>query len=267
MRKTIFIISSFFLLFAAIPSFAQNTFQKAKNTNAAGKSAVQSQSETDARNIGNQAWDCADEGGGSTSSGSERKTISLIGGDKNIDQKKDETPCFDKNIVPADVTPWKNVFRAMFGAFTASLALVFVAGMMAFSYTRLEKIALGMAITAAAGLLAALALAVVIMAKYSQTALGGMWVGLITAALALCAVVIFACVNHLQNGVDGVQFTHYIGLITFLAGAGLGLGMVFTLSKSNKINKKYQQEQICPANPTHEVCSNDEFSTETGNLL
>ena len=265
MKKLILLLSTV-LLFVSISAFAQNTFQKAKDTNAAGRSAVQSQSDTDARNIGNQAWDGSAKGSG-TPSEYNGKTIDLIGGNKNIDQKKDEKPSFDKNIVPADVTPWKNEFKAMFGAFAASLALVFIAGMTAFTYPTLEKIALGMAITAAAGLLAALSLAVVIMTKYSQTALGGMWVGLISAAIALCAVVIYACTDSLLNEVWASKFTHYISLITFLASAGLGLGTVFTLSNSNKINKKYQQDQICPTNPEHEVCSNDEFSTETGNLL
>ncbi len=265
--KKLILLSFTVLLSVSIPAFAQNTFQKAKNTNAAGRSAVQSQSETDARNIGNQSWDCADEGGGTSSTDYGRKTVSLIGGEKNIDQKTDERPCFDKNVVPADITPWKNEFKAMFGAFAASLVLVFIAGMTAFTYPTLEKIALGMAITAAAGLLAALSLAVVIMTKYSQTALGGMWVGLISAAIALCAVVIYACTDSLLNEVWASKFTHYISLITFLASAGLGLGTVFTLSNSNKINKKYQQDQICPTNPEHEVCSNDEFSTETGSLL
>ena len=274
MKKIIFLLSAAFVL-VSMPAFAQNTFEKAKDTNAAGKSAVQSQSDTDARNIGNQSWDCADEGGGTSSTDYGRKTVSLIGGNKNIDSKKDEKPCFDKNIVPADITPWKSEFKAMFGLFAASLSLLFLAGMFTgfagLIYPTAGKIGLGLAIAAAAGFIAALALAIVIMTKYGQKALGGMWVALSAIGLALCALVMFAsCDSAVEAFADSGEFnviTRYCALITFLACGALGAGMGGTLGKSNDINKKYQQDQICPTNPEHEVCSNDEFSMETGNLL
>ncbi len=268
MKKIIFLLSAAFVL-VSMPAFAQNTFEKAKDTNAAGKSAVQSQSATDARNIGNQAWDCADEGGGSTSSRSEGKTISIIGGDKNIDPKKDEKPCFDKNIVPADITPWKNEYKAMFATFIPSLVLALLAGMISSKNPLAAKIALGMAITAAAGFLAVLSLAVVIMTKYGQKTLGGMWIALATVGLALCAAVMAGGIDVVQKGSGGVRsvLTKYLPLITMGISLPLGIGMRFAHVKSNEINRKYQQEQICPANPDHEVCKPDNESSEHGNLM
>ena len=267
--KKIFLLSAAFL-FISIPAFAQNTFQKAKDTDAAGKSAVQSQSETDARNIGNQSWDSADEGGGTSSTEYERKTVSLIGGEKNIDQKTDENPSIDKNVVPANITPWKNEYRAMFATFIPSFALVFLAGVMANKSTLTSKIAMGMAITAAAGFLAVLSLAVVIMTKYGQKALGGMWLALATIGLALCAAVICGCVDVQRKGFwvdERWVLTEYLTMITIGISVPLGLGMGFIHSKSNDINKKYQQEQICQTNPDHEVCKSDKESSESGNLL
>ena len=270
MKKIIFLLSAAFL-FISMPAFAQNTFEKAKDTNAAGRSAVQSQSDTDARNIGNQAWDSAYEGGGTSSTGYGRKTVSLIGGNENIDQKKDEKPCFDKNIVPADITPWKNEYRAMFATFIPSLALVFVAGIIATRSTSIaKKVALPMAITAAAGFMAVLALAIVIMTKYGQKALGGMWVALAAIGLALCAAVIAASIDVIRKGFwvdDRWVLTEYLTMITVGISLPLALGMGFIHSNSNNINKKYQEEQICTNNPEHEVCKPDGESSESGSLL
>ena len=268
MKKIILSLSAILLL-ATVPSFAQNSFQKAKDTNAAGKSAVQSQSATDARNIGNQSWDCSAKGSGTPTTDDHGKTIDLIGGNENIDPKKDEKSCFDKNIVPADITPWKNEYKAMFATFIPSLVLALVAGMISSKNPLAAKIALGMAITAAAGFLAVLSLAVVIMTKYGQKTLGGMWIALATVGLALCAAVMAGGIDVVQKGSGGVRsvLTKYLPLITMGISLPLGIGMRFAHVKSNEINRKYQQEQICPANPDHEVCKPDNESSEHGNLM
>ena len=79
-----------------------------------------------------------------------------------------------------DVTPWSKELDAIRYMFLGAMALLGIAA--AIADTQYGKpIAIGMAITAAAACAAGVGLAITIMAKYKQSALGGMW-------LAICGV-------------------------------------------------------------------------------
>ena len=93
MKKIILSLSAALLL-TAIPSFAQNTQKKANEINAAGKSATQSQSATDASATQNEAWDGATKGDGTTSDANAGQ-IDIIGGNAEDSRTQDTPSTFD----------------------------------------------------------------------------------------------------------------------------------------------------------------------------
>ena len=83
-----------FAAFGPLSAYAANAKDKANEINAAGKSAVQSQSATESRGINNAAWDGASQGGG-TPSAKKGQTIDIIGGNAP-GVPKDEKSSFDE---------------------------------------------------------------------------------------------------------------------------------------------------------------------------
>ena len=237
MKKIILSLSAILLL-ATVPSFAQNSFQKAKDTNAAGKSAVQSQSATDARNIGNQSWDGSAKGSGTPSSDS-GKTIDIIGGKGNIDPEKDEKSSFD-TPKSEDVTPWKDLLTSIVSTIMGAMAMLAAAALVVHSAgtpkwngasedwaDMMQKIARALAIAAVVTLAAAIALATTLMVKHQQHLLGGLWLGCATLGMASGISMIAVINSKLLD--ESCFFIGYkkictILMITTLAVAAIGVG-------------------------------------------
>lgn len=236
MKKIILSLSAILLL-ATVPSFAQNTFKKAKDTNAVGRSATQSQSETDARNIGNQSWDGSAKGSGTPSSDS-GKTIDIIGGNENIDSEKDEKSSFDAPKAE-DATPWKDLLTGIVSTIMGAMAMLAAAALvtyfaklhehdptgMAFA-EKMQRIAQYLAVAAIATLTAAIAMATVLMAKYQQHLLGGLWLGCATLGMASGIAMVVGTSKLRGKGwyMDSYNTICTTLMITTLAVAAIGVG-------------------------------------------
>lgn len=241
--------------FYAIPSYAQTAQQKASEINAADKSAVQSQSATEAKDINNAAWDGAKQGSGSSIDG---KTIDIIGGYAPVSEKNEETS-FDEPK-SEDVTPWKTELISIISTFSAAMIALFIATILihqGISTPLRAKIGMTIAFAAVAACTAALGLAITIMIKYKQYALGGMWAGVCGAGIASCLVAAFAGINqykvvalHLKSFL--AKHIAAIGLTLFgICSAGAGVAYYFTPQMENR---PQQQEQDCTQNPDSSEC-------------
>ena len=187
MKKIILSITAIFL-FAAMPAFAQNAQRKANEINAAGKSAVQSQSATESRSINNAAWDGSGSGSGTPEG--KNGTIDIIGGN-NSDERTEDNPSTIDKPESEDVSPWKNLITAMMATLAAASALLAAAAavmirqtsFMASSRTLME-IGQRLAYAAIPVFAAVLAMSVVLMVKHKQYLLGGLWAGIATIGIA-----------------------------------------------------------------------------------
>ena len=131
MKKTILAISFLFLTtmaFFGVPSYAQTAQDKANEINAAGKSAVQSQSATESRGINNAAWEGAGQGG-ETSSTSGIHTIDLIGGNSPSTQEDEKSSLEEPKT--EDATPWKGLLIGLISSLMGAFALLAAAALLA----------------------------------------------------------------------------------------------------------------------------------------
>ena len=198
MKKTLFISLSF-LLFAAIPSFAQNTQQKANEINAAGRSAVQSQSATKSRGTQNAAWDGAKKSSGTHNMAGNQ--IDIIGGDDTT-PKEEEKPSTFETPETEDATPWKGIMIGIISSFMGALALMLAAStLLACSITdevtrsscMKLRIAQAMYIAAAVSFGAALSLATLLMIQHNQYLLGGIWAGAAILSISAAISMVYKC--------------------------------------------------------------------------
>jgi len=193
--------------FFAMPSYAQTAQQKANEIKNAGQAAEQTQSATESRDINNAAWDGAEQGGGSSMDG---QTIDIIGGTAP-DTAQNEKSYFD-TPESEDITPWKDALTAVFSSFTAAIALCLAASVLLATSTNKNieyqpiklRIAQALFIAAAAACAVAVAFATVIMVKYEQYQLGGIWAGAAAAAMATSIAMAASC-QSLWNKADDVS--------------------------------------------------------------
>lgn len=258
MKKILFVSLSF-LLFSVIPSFAQNTQQKANEINAAGKTAAQSQSATDARATQNAVWDGSAKSSGTTSDANAGQ-IDTIGGNAEDSRTQDTPSTFDKPE-SEDITPWMTELYAMMGliggAFTLMLIISFlIQGACSRNSPGTAKVATVMAGIATAMCAAALALAIVLMVKYKQTSLGMAWAIASVLAMTVCLTAAFTGVNAYKNAETDTYSSMAanfaaIGclLSCVVIGGGISYACITTFSQTDKIMKEY-----CPAHPDYNGC-------------
>ena len=264
MKKTILAISFLFLTtmaFFAVPSYAQTAKDKANEINAAGKSAVQSQSTTESRGINNAAWDGSAKGGVSVQDG---KKIDIIGGNTQSTQE-DEKTSFDEPETK-DVTPWKGVLIGLVSSMMSAFALLAAASLVAYHAKSFEnhpqgyelsnkflKIAAVMAAVAIAACVAAIALATVIMLKYKQYELGGIWLGGASVGL-ISGIALIATTRHLggrlgwyndnYNKIIGTMMAIELSLsILGICGGGYYAYRLFTQSTGQENTQQEQQDE------------------------
>ncbi len=200
---------------------------------------MQSQSATDARNIGNQSWDGSAKGSGTPTTDDHGKTIDLIGGNENIDPEKDEKSSFD-TPKSEDVTPWKDLLTSIVSTIMGAMAMLAAAALVVHSAgtprwngasedwaDMMQKIARALAIAAVVTLAAAIALATTLMVKHQQHLLGGLWLGCATLGMASGISMIAVINSKLLD--ESCFFIGYkkictILMITTLAVAAIGVG-------------------------------------------
>lgn len=259
MKKIILSLSAI-LSFAAIPAFSHTVQDKAGEINSAGKYSVQTQSATDARNIGNEVWDGSAKGGGTPSSESEGKSFDIIGGNNGDSRIQDKPSTFDKPE-EENITPWSAEVYTMFGllsgAFLMMIALsMIVSASCATNNPSQAIVAIVMAGIAAAMCAAALALAIVLIAKYKQTQLGIVWAIACTLAMTTCISAALAGVNAYKHAATNT----YATIVAKFASIGSTLGLLFVmvpalggLYKYSTETKQIKQE-YCNAHPDHSDC-------------
>lgn len=264
MKKIILSLSAM-LLFSAMPSFAQNTQQKANDINAAGATAVQSESATEARNTNNEAWDGATKGDGTTSDANAGQ-IDIIGGNAEDSRTQEEPSTFD-NPESEDVTPWKTEMYAMMGLLGGAFLLLMILSIMISLACAGNSPGLAMAATIMAGIAtamcaAALALAIVLIVKYKQTELGITWAIVSTLAMTFCLIAAFTGVNAYKGALNDTYSVFAarfapIGCIFF--GSVMAFSMFYAMDKTDKTEKKELME-YCQTHPDYQDCDriNDE---------
>lgn len=226
-------------IFAAIPSFAQETVrQKADKINSAEKQAAQSNSASEARGIGDSVWTGAEQGDGAlpTEPG---KTIDVIS--DNEDSLPQENPSnFDKPKTK-DVTPWKGLLIALCATFMSGIAFLIATFILAetmrnavvsdTAWKIVNMAVTGLLIAALLAFIASIAMATVIMIKYKQFMLGGIWLG---ASVLLLAFVI----ETIRRAFFGKGITSAVSAVgSALSLFGIG-GGAFLMAKPETVADK-----------------------------
>ena len=235
MKKTILAISFLFLTtmaFFAVPSYAQTAKDKANEINAAGKSAVQSQSATESRNINNAAWDGASHGGGTPSAKGGQTIVIMRENASGVPE--DEKSYFDAPE-SEDVTPWKELLTGLVSTFMAATGLLAAAAAILgrngwesnklVTEELLSKIGIALAIAALAAFTSALALATVLMIKYKQYVLGSIWASGAALGIADCVFTIAygrAAYKRWYDNRGMHRLIMALGLLTAAIGLGGG---------------------------------------------
>ena len=241
--------------FFAMPSYAQTAQQKASEINTAGKSAEQSQSSTESRDINNAAWDGAK---GNVSSALTGNNVAMLGGTGNNEQPQEKSSF--ENTKVENITPWKDYQNAIIYATTAALVMLLLAHMLmvdgfcdiTVQNTVKHKIGIALAWAAAAAFATALGFSIAIMTKYQQYALGGVYA-------TFCTIGIAACIMSALGGADGLKPYAARGILTELATIGAFTGVIMSICvlgtrvggylHDNETIKNY-----CEKNPNHKQC-------------
>lgn len=233
------------VFFSVLPTFAQNSQQKAQEIRNAENAAMKSDSATKSRGIGNEAWDGAKQG--NSTNELDGKQVDVIGGNSN-------TPTEDNGqettITPSEtenVTPWESEMDAVKGLLGGILGALALAAIFLDAKAMPSCVA-GIVFCGAAILMsvALMAVAMVIMFKYQQFAMGGVWLATGTALLVLS---IYAMVKgignarqiHLNAGsVNAATEDSLHTLTKFLGVVGVGGGIMD--ANSDKINEKTEKK-------------------------
>lgn len=262
---TKFILATFaFMPMLVMPLAAQTAQQKADEINASGQAAEQTQSATDSRAIDNAAWDSAQ--GGPSEDISSGKT-DIIGGDSTV-QNDEEKSTFD-SINPEDVTPWKAELELIHQIVMYALSAMMVGAFILTAGERSARTVIGTAIifAAAAACAVAMALSIVVMAKYKQYALGGLWLGICTLCTGMCVSAALCGIDEFRNAATSTRhyMTTKIALFASLMAVG---GMIGAFVSSNKTEETVQQQQrdaICPQDSDNQICDKGDDGN-TGSL-
>ena len=239
--------------FAGTASYAGNSArQDALNIDSAGKQASQAESAEQSRNINDSSWSGANRST-SDSGMSVNSRVGIVGGNAPDSSQTQQPSSFEPSEAE-DITPWRTELNAIYGLFAGAMALLGVAALMMnrqAGYPTVEdsvRGAIGMALaaTAAAACVAALSLSVIIMIKYKQYVLGGMWAALCTMGIVSGVAAAYAGYNHwrrfdhiMRSFITG--YMNYIGLFLMLAGgvAGAAAAGVSEFIINDKHEKQY----------------------------
>jgi len=219
------IISAFaFAAIAVIPSFAQETMRQAEQIKDAEQAAVNANTASESRSLGNEAWDGSNKTEGTAT---EEGLVDPkdVGTDETQtqqgiinNQKNSNTPTV---AATQDVTPWKHEAKALKYLFMTAMILLSTASVLA-NTPKGKVIAITLSSIAIAASLAAVALAFTIMFKFNQYAYGGMWLAVAGGGLITCAVACIAGVKAYNAAKKNAQATINVYLQVILTLLGLG---------------------------------------------
>lgn len=233
-----------------------------------------------ARSIADAAWEgtTADGEATETLSGSgldsgAGMTVSPIGGSGSVSGGSSNTdfnpsPSYEVNAAVSD-TPWEgtlNTIQTLFGIAMGLIALAAVfAEIKPWGYIVTAVLAGVAAILSAA----AVALSIIIMTKYKQSGLGGLW-------LAVCGVGMLGCIAAAAGGV-GAATSATTGLLATLANGltalctilgvvgGLGVGLVGSLG--NKAINSDKAQEYCQKHKDADGCHSTQTQNNTTSYL
>ena len=260
MKKNIFaagLLTFAFAAMTAMPSFAQSTQQQAQDIEAAEQAAANADTPSEARNIGNAAWDGANNSAPGTTSGEGLIDPQNVSGSGNQDNAP-QTPTDSDVPEPSeskDVTPWKAESKALKYLFMGAMLLLSTAAVLA-DTPKGKPIAITLASIAIAASAAAVGLALTIMFKYGQYAYGGMWLAVAGAGLAACAVACIAGAKAYNAAKTNAQATINVYLKVILTLFGLG-GTFLANTIGNEAAEyvdKDAAKKYCTENKDHAGC-------------
>ena len=260
MKKSIFAAVLFSFAFAAMtamPSFAQSTQQQAQDIEAAEQAAANADTPSEARNIGNTAWDGTNNSVPGTTSGEGIIDPQNVSGSGNPGDTP-QTPTDSDVPEPSeskDVTPWKAEAKALKYLFMGAMLLLAVAAALSDTPNG-SVIAVTLSSIAIAASAAAVGLALTIMFKYKQYAYGGMWLAVAGAGLTACAV---ACIagaksfNKSQQTNKSIMGKYVKAILTIIGAGGTFLANTIGNEAENYINKD-AAKKYCTENKDHAGC-------------
>ena len=184
------------------------------------------------------------------------------------------------NDIPVDnnnkinVTPWQSELTALQICITVAMGLLTAAALLwdaakaAMPWgSVLAAVVSCMLIAAALAAAAAVTLSIILMTKYGQEALGGMWLGLSGASFLVCLAAVWGGFGCLQCGVQGWLTAH----MTAVCGIGAllaGIGSSVCGSFSEKTTDYDDARAFCEKNPSHDGCvSMPNTNTSKANTL
>lgn len=228
---------------------------------------------SNARTIMDQAWEGTASGGDADQ---QVDASDLLPGDK-AEMPSGEKPGYnprgggshvDPKIpdveMPTNATPWQKEILAIQIMFTAALSLLAVAA--AFGSSQIGKIvAIAIAATATAACAACVALAIVLMTKYNQKKLGGMWLALCGAGMAACAVAAIAGIAAYKGAIGGLMGTlaAHVKAIMIAVGVVGGLAGGIGGSFANNLADEDKAKEYCKEHKDSSECKID---TKTSSL-
>ena len=246
----------------------RNAFKQAKAMSTKLRTATEETNFNTARSTMDAAWE------GTTADSEATETLNTDGLDYGEGMTVDPISQKEKNKTPGktpehdsfapsipdvsdmiNVTPWSKELDAIRYMFLGAMALLGIAA--AIADTQYGKpIAIGMAATATAACLAGVGLAITIMVKYKQTALGGMWLGICGAGVAACAVAAVAGIaayKGAETGVMGFLAAHAKAMLMILAIVG-GIGGSIGMGLDNKAVDNEKAKTYCKEHPDNSTC-------------
>ena len=240
---------------------------QAKEINQLAGSAVNAKA-SESRTIMDQAWEGTAVGGDAQQ---QIDASDLLPGDK-AEMPSGEKPGYrphgggGRNVnpeipeveTPTNTTPWQKEILAIQIMFTAALSLLAVAA--AFGSSQIGKIvAIGIAATATAACAACVALAIVLMTKYNQKKLGGMWLALCGAGMAACAVAAIAGIAAYKGAIGGLMGTlaAHVKAIMIAVGVVGGLAGGIGGSFANNLADEDEAKKYCKEHKDSSECKID----------
>lgn len=222
------ILSAFAIaLIFAIPSYAQTAIQQAEQIEKAEEEAVNADSASQSRSIGNNAWDGANKG---TEKGTGEGLIDPkdVGTDETPTQQsiilnsQEDKPNAPDSTKTEDVTPWQKEAKALKYVFMTAMLMLTAAAALSATKPYGPQLAIIFSSIAIAASATAVGLALTLMFKYKQYAFGGMWLAVAGAGLISCCVACAAGAKAYNAAKAKLETTisKYINVILMLIGAG-----------------------------------------------
>ncbi len=272
---TTIILSAFAIaLIFAIPSYAQTAMQQAEQIEKAEEEAINADSASQSRSIGNNAWDGANKGT-ETDLGEGAIDPKDVGTDETPTQQsiilnsQEDKPNAPDSTKTEDVTPWQKEAKALKYVFMTAMLMLTAAAALSATKPYGPQLAIIFSSIAIAASATAVGLALTLMFKYKQYAFGGMWLAVAGAGLISCCVACAAGAKAYNAAKANLETTisKYINVILLLIGAG-GTFLANTIgTEAAEYIDKDAAKKYCEEHKDNKDCKTSSLPYQLPNIL